>query len=72
MWFAGILTGSVFIADDLHSTDPEDCGCFKQGLHTVTLLSKQSTYRTYQFACERNATSMPVKEKGQDICGKDT
>ena len=24
-----------------------------------------------QFACERNATSMPVKEKGQDICGKD-
>ena len=25
-----------------------------------------------QFACERNATSMPVKEKGQDICGKDT
>ena len=43
---SGILTGSVFIADDLYSTDPEDCGCFKQGLHTVTLLSKQSTYRT--------------------------
>ena len=32
MWFAGILTGSVFIADDLYSTDPEDCGCFQAGV----------------------------------------
>ena len=44
MWFAGILTGSVFIADDLYSTNPEDCGCFKQGLHTVTLLVALSQF----------------------------
>ena len=46
---SGILTGSVFIADDLYLTDPEDCGYFQTGVgYTVTLFCMCASSRYFK------------------------